>query len=539
MRISRRSSQSSTAELSIASSTRSPSLFLWKNTQNGRYARTLLSSPHVNAHNGVQRFAAAHDEAQRLGLTFNGLGFDKKLCSLYRELLQVKTSANRIRETVAELETLIAPLQFMPEEVLSTIFQLASIDSRTIPQQIPGSPTSGNAFQPIPLIIASVSRRWRSIAMTTPALWANVYVAIARPLCWPQLAILKSGRRKLEITIDCRAMACPKVSHLDSFLREILPHVDRWSAISVVADHCKVLETMGNRFASLSSPSLQDVRFTLTGRGPAADQHITIPSLFAGGAARLARVRVDSVALTWNSPILTNLDTLDLRWLWSDTKLSYAQFHSLMKVSPTLTTLVLRGFYVQLLPANNYEPIQAPALRHLEISGDSVCAMLSLLVTPSLHSLSLANVDESEFRVLGNFFEASKASRYPSLCSLSLLNVKTSRPTPGFLEVMSSITELTIINAGSEDFLAVLRGRTEGEGEKFKHIQPAFPFLRNLTLLHDVKPDTLVEMVSNRKEHGFPLDSLIVHAGSLGEDFQQQLQQFLRVDGIYYRIADQ
>ena len=375
--------------------------------------------------------------------------------------------------------------------------------------------------------------------MKTTALWANVYVAMARPKCWPHLAMQKSGKRKLEITIDCRAMECPKTAHLDCFLHEILPHVERWSAISVVADHCIVLETIGNRLANLASPNLQDIRFTLTGRGPTEDQHITIPILFAGGAPNLARIRVDSVALTWNSPFLKNLDTLDLRWLWSDTKLSYHQFHSLMKVSPTLTTLVLRGFYVQLLPATNYDPIHAPALRHLEISGDSVCAMLTLLVTPSLNSLLLANVDESEFRVLGNFFQSSKMSRYPSLCSLTLLNVKTSKPTPGFLEVMSNITDLTIINAGSEDFLAVLRARREGDDEFSDAVMPAFPRLRNLTLLHDVDPETLIDMVCNRKEHGYPLEYLIVHAGSLSSDFQQQLQQYLRVDGIYYRIADQ
>lgn len=428
----------------------------------------------------------------------------------------------------------------MPDAVLSLIFQLASIDSRTIPQQIPGHPRSGTAFQPIPLIIASVSRRWRSIALKTTALWANVYVAMARPTCWPQLAIQKSAKRKLEITLDCRAMDCPVASQLDRFLDELLPHVERWSAVSVVADHCKVLDTIGARLARLASPNLQDIRFTLTGRGPTEDQHITIPALFAGGAPQLARVRVDSVALSWNSPILTNLDTLDLRWLWSDTKLSYGEFHALMKVSPTLTTLVLRGFYVQLLPATNYAPIHAPALRHLEISGDSVCAMLSLLVTPSLNSLLLANVDESEFRVLGNFFESSKTSRYPSLSSLTLLNVKTSKPTPGFLEVMSNITDLTIINAGSEDFLAVLRARQEcDDDESCGPVMPAFPYLCNLTLLHDVDPETLLDMVRNRKEHNFPLESLIVHAGSLGSDFQQQLQQHLRVDGIYYRIADQ
>lgn len=424
----------------------------------------------------------------------------------------------------------------MPEEVLSLIFQLTSIDSRTIPQQTPSYPGSGTAFQPIPLIIASVSRRWRSIALKTTALWANVYVAMARPKCWPQLAIHKSGKRKLEITIDCRAPECPVTSDLDTFLDEVLPHVERWSAISVVADHCKVLETIGSRLATLAAPNLQEIRFTLTGRGPSGDQHITIPLLFAGGAPQLARVRVDSVALTWNSPILTDLDTLDLRWLWSDTKLRYDQFHSLMKVSPTLTTLVLRGFYVQLLPATNYAAIHAPALRHLEISGDSVCAMLSLLVTPSLNSLLLANVDESEFRVLGNFFQSSKKSRYPSLRSLSLLNVKTSKPTLGFLEVMSQITDLTIINAGSEDFLAVLRARQEGEEG---HVEPAFPHLRTLTILHDVDPETLLSMVRNRKEHNFPLDTLIVHAGSLSSEVQQQLQQYLRVDGIYYRIADQ
>ncbi|KAH8070765.1 hypothetical protein BXZ70DRAFT_775259 [Cristinia sonorae] len=486
-----------------------------------------------------ETFVAAVDEAARLNITFNPQGFDKELCSIFREFQQVKNSANRIRAAVAELETLIAPLQFMPEEVLSLIFQLASIDSRTIPQQIPGYPSDGTAFQPIPLIIASVSRRWRCIALKTTALWANVYVAMARPKCWPQLAIQKSGKRKLEITIDCRANDCPNEARLDCFLSEILPHVGRWSAVSVVADHCKVLETIGIRLARLASPTLQEIRISLTGRGSREDQHITIPAIFGGGAPQLSRVRVDSVALTWNSPILTRLETLDLRWLWSDTKLSYHQFHDLMKVSPTLTTLVLRGFYVQLLPATNYDAIQAPSLRHLEISGDSVCAMLSLLVTPALNSLLLANVDESEFRVLGNFFQSSMTNRYPSLRSLTLLNVKTSKPTPGFLEVMSNIEDLTIINAGSEDFLAVLRARQEGDDKSAGHVMPAFPRLHNLTLLHDVDPETLLDMVRNRKEHKYPLESLIVHAGSLSSEFHQQLQQYLRVDGIYYRIADQ
>ena len=68
---------------------------------------------------------------------------------------------------------------------------------------------------------------------------------------------------------------------------------------------------------------------------------------------------------------------------------------------------------------------------------------------------------------------------------------------------------------------------------------PAFPELRCFTLLHDVDMETLLDVVANRATNGCPLKRLVVYAGSLNEHYKTLFQQYLTVDGVYYRTEDQ
>ncbi|KAJ3478940.1 hypothetical protein NLI96_g9406 [Meripilus lineatus] len=434
---------------------------------------------------------------------------------------------------MVDLTALVAPMQYLPDELLATIFQVASRERSTGPDWRYQS----SKQLPVPMVISSVSRRWRHVALTTPGLWAHIRVPIWRPRNWPRFALERSGTHPIDVILDYRNHQCPTADSIQTTLSLVLPHVQRWNGFTLIADHGMILKAIGQQLADLHCPTLRDLRFSLTGRGTQTDQHVTIPRIFSGGAPHLTHVRVDSVALAWSSPSLTGLTTLDLRWLWSDTKLSYDQFQILVLNSPGLTTLILRGCYVQLSPTNQYPIIQTPALRHLEISGDSVCGMLWLLDTPALQSLVLANVDEGEFRELGQSLQTTtRRSRYPSLRSLTLLNVSTSQPTEGFLEVLSTITDLTIINSASDGFVHVLRAHSCPNGT---YKPPAFPQLRCFTLLHDVDMETLFDVVENRARHGCPLRRLVVYAGSLNEQYKALFQQYLTVDGVYYRTEDQ
>jgi len=120
-------------------------------------------------------------------------------------------------------------------------------------------------------------------------------------------------------------------------------------------------------------------------------------------------------------------------------------------------------------------------------------------------------------------------SRYPSLKSLELLNVKTSLPSPGFLRAMSAITQLTIINAASDDFLDGLRCRRPTEESPGP---PAFPQLRKLTILHDIRMEVLHEVIEERTKNGYPLQTLVLYQETLTPQICAYFRPYVTVDGV-------
>jgi len=314
----------------------------------------------------------------------------------------------------------------------------------------------------------------------------------------------------------------------------VYPYRDRWRRFTLISHYRNVVLIVGEVLADAYSQSLQHLQLSLTGSGPAGNQEVSIPRLLDGGAPALSSVRSDSVSLPWRKPLLFGLSTLDIRWLWSR-RLIYPQFQDLLAASPALTRLTLRGKHVDLRPHEEYVPIYLPNLRFLELSGDNVCLMSSLLITPALETLTLANVDEGEFREFMTGLSAS-IPRYSTLRSLVLLNVATCPLSPDFVAAFSTITQLVIINSGAERFLDLLRISQQGNGMNAEAL--VWPRLRDVTMLDQTNYDTLYAMVAERAAHGLPLQRLIVHAEFIHRYMFTPLTQYVKIDSVTYLDRD-
>ncbi len=347
------------------------------------------------------------------------------------------------------------------------------------------------------------------------------------------MALRRSASERLNVTIDCCTNTCPSSDVLDSLLAVVLPLLNRWRAFTVMSHYSDALRFVGSKLTNLRAPHLRILRLSLTGSGPPGNQAVTIPGIFLGGAPELAHVHVYSVGLLRSSSVLAGLTTIDLRWLWSDMKLSYEQFKGILSASPFLRKLVLRGLYVELIQGMEYPQLSVPSLQCLEVSGDNVSRITALLITPALEELYLANVDETEFREFMQSFESADRAKYPVLRLVHFMNVNTADPTSSFFEAISNIESLTIVHSSAGRFLHLLRSHQDAIGGHSNDI--ILPRLRNLTLLDDASDETLVEVVGQRAAMGYPLHRVNVNAGSVNLHYRTFLERFVKVDGIHYR----
>ena len=459
-----------------------------------------------------------------------------------------EASLSCIRARIEALSTFLLPVLRLPPEVLIYIFKLGS-------RMLQDDPILGSSIpRPLPLVVSAVCRQWRDIAVTTPDLWTNLVIKHPRPYGWVPLSLQRSAESPIDITIDCRSTNLLTAPVVDQLMTRLMVHLPRWRRFALNSTDPATIYAVGRRLADSSAPMLRHLQLSLS--GSSGNQEVLLPEIFQGGAEALTSVRYDSLCTPWTAPPLVNLTVLDLRWLWLQTRLQYEQFRAVLAASPNIRALILRGTYIHLHSGRQYPPLAIPTLRYLEVSGDNVCRMSSLLETPGLEELTLANLDETEFREfvaslpvpgeprscgpgeeggVGGSSEMEDASgsgmddmeaemeleaapvvctatmRYPHLRSLALLNASMCTPTRRFTRALPTITHLTVINSATAKFLQLfreesveaLRGGREGL---------SWPHLRKFTFIDEVDHFLLHGVLRDRKAAGAPLECLVFNA---------------------------
>ncbi|KAF7311176.1 hypothetical protein MKEN_01018800 [Mycena kentingensis (nom. inval.)] len=308
------------------------------------------------------------------------------------------------------------PFDALPPEILSTIF-LACIT--THPQ-----PHSTIA----PLLIAQISRRWRLVALETPALWCYIVVSGLRADHCRDVLVLWSQRAgALPLTYDIAAQTDELGRDL---LDDALRFQQRWKDVklSLPAAAYSALTVDAHMFPLLRKLSIRP-RYQPWN----APQAMTLSFL--------------------NAPLLTDLDISASEISGLKVLAPYSQLHSLTLVCGVEDLHILRdcsalvnlsAYVVSLDNTEVPESIRADPIRLGSVESITVLApeLLHLFVLPSLHSLAFSLAPETDASAILALLESWEAAS--SIETLDLRMVWDAASFEVLLVGLPSVTTLHV-----------------------------------------------------------------------------------------------
>lgn len=139
-------------------------------------------------------------------------------------LTHLHSQRRNVQTFVANHKALLAPIQSLPVELLSKIFELC------LPEP---SKIDCHYMLDAPLLLAQINRRWRYVALSTPKLWTTIKMPFgmgdsAHEASLMQTWVKRSGQLPLSLTVQRRW----EESDCDPVLNAIIPHSERWNFVS-------------------------------------------------------------------------------------------------------------------------------------------------------------------------------------------------------------------------------------------------------------------------------------------------------------------
>ncbi|KDR82048.1 hypothetical protein GALMADRAFT_135424 [Galerina marginata CBS 339.88] len=339
-------------------------------------------------------------------------------CKAEREVLahrmeELDQELSQIEAECAAVHNACIPLLMLPMEITCIIFHFAL-----------GYHTRRHREPYFEVIASHVCRRWRSISLTYPRLWASFCHAEDSHHSPDRLdAYLdRSGPLGLELCLNFRKTCLDDQLVL---LEKTLNHAERWKFFTVFGTGEEFLIKIPSKIKAVYVPNLK--HFTFSCEAPRhSDEDLNlpvnglIPTIFRNGAPKLQSVTFDcsSVACL---PSLSNVTTLRLEYQHAGKayRFPWATFLLILTL-PSLVNLSLVGDVFRGPHPLPPDLIAMNNLVHLRCSyyGD-LPPMLHLLRAPLLQTLIIHN------DWFGSPPEAS-ANPYvfPSLRSVAFINTK-------------------------------------------------------------------------------------------------------------------
>ncbi|KAJ7581828.1 hypothetical protein C8J56DRAFT_958360 [Mycena floridula] len=303
----------------------------------------------------------------------------------------------------------------LPVELLSSIFVLATHSSL-------------DNFE-APLAFCAVNRHWKSIALSTPALWTNICATIGSNNVDSYLARSKSY--PLDILIDGRdprwdfsepeipsayeySTYVPPFQDMAAVITTLLLHLRRWRSLVVLTDTWapmhQALTLMNPALAMSGAPALESLTLMRCNEYVSYSPEFQPPGMkfpaflgFEPSTAapelfpKLNLLSLRGVHLDWNAfPRMKrgSLQTLDLSFHSPDVRPSMREFWRILKECPELRKLVVHGSGPVISEAPEKEEMQVVELLNLEElvlgyrSQEDGSNILQIIHAPNLTTLS-------------------------------------------------------------------------------------------------------------------------------------------------------
>ena len=309
---------------------------------------------------------------------------DKKLRKLEESARTLKLRRNAL-----------VPISRLPPEVLEPIFSFLFLPDKH------ERPTTGGKPDSLAwLRVSHVCHRWREIALNQPRFWSRINFNTLTFTGATQV-LSRSKMAPLELTANlCKA----DFIWVTAFRKQLEANISRISQLDITANQY----TLNGIFSAFVSPapileSLSVIVEYVTPGGMSISASTSLPrSLFDYAVPRLSSLKLDQCKISWKSPLLKTLRTLELNnvyrrpslEVWLDamdqmTQLESLIAHSATPEAPPLGTTVSEPTRVITHPSLTQLHLVAPARD---------CAFaLSHLELPSLKVVGIhANSEDSE-----------------------------------------------------------------------------------------------------------------------------------------------
>ncbi|KAG6839219.1 hypothetical protein C0991_004048 [Blastosporella zonata] len=327
--------------------------------------------------------------------------------------------------TLAQLDGGKCYVQILPDEVLVTIFEI-------------GSTSSDDSY--FPIIVSSVSSRWRQISLSAPSIWTSIHATV-----YDENTLLffeRSKSRPLDITIEFGNPPFSSRAHRD-LSDAISANSFRIRAIIARSKTLDAFRDFAAPFNALPFPILTHLEIDSN----ATDCLAHHAPLFTGVKTLQSLVFPKCLAC---APLGSELTHLEIRRLRCDVE----EFRTIFETSPRLHTLILYKYTrYQEIQENEPFPIQAPSLHTLIITFDKEhrhyeCGCLtSCLVACNLKRLEVYQT----YKSASSYFCFDHHFRvYPALESLKIVDCILHAENSSFIQKLYNLTSLELLCAWYE-----------------------------------------------------------------------------------------
>ncbi|KAH9942921.1 hypothetical protein B0H21DRAFT_695813 [Amylocystis lapponica] len=309
------------------------------------------------------------------------------------------------------------PIDQLPIELLSFVFKIGTEESYEDGEDDSDDEESTDSddfgrpkFQ---LLVSHVCRRWRAVALRTPALWTKIVFGcegdrdnyamareyLERSKTAPITVILDLDLTIPEEETEDDGPAFYEFDRTKRILECVIPHVSHWRIFQVIISEYALMNAILVKLGDCAgAPLLEVLWLSHCHAGHHADfqpEHLKEQTfiLFGGNAPLLTDVRLQGVHLDWRrSQFLSGLTDLGLVHHAGDVRPSYADFARILRDSPGLTTLSLHLSGPAGGPVDWFESLQWRD-DHNDAAASGAATVTTTLALNSLEQLVLAHLE--------------------------------------------------------------------------------------------------------------------------------------------------
>jgi hypothetical protein len=436
----------------------------------------------------------------------------KDVPSVVCQLFWMPSSALRTRDVFDEL----------PAELVAHIFLIGVWDERH---------EAETPSVPFNLVVSSVCRRWRHIALTSPLLWQHITMSENEPYPWTQLCLERSKRCPLDIDLfwsESEDGAVFGAEHMSQVMDILQPHVDHWRAFSLSVDAFQPIHHFLSRLTTCTMPILDTLQlynncdFDMDTPFVGVEPPIVLP---LDVAPRLACLELWGVHLEWDAFAFTHLNHLELSYHLREVQYTVPQLVQILSASPTLETLVFRGsgpFHTPQELGEYTNTLTLPSLRTFRLSlfrdPEQVAFLTMLIRAPKLECLTIEDFFDADYTsVISSLGQPSVG--YPSVTHLRMEGIDVPDQRIGMeafttlFTALHRVTHLTLnVEEMSEDIFVSLVKPPPTSASKSPSKTPALllPLLATFQIT-GAELSSIAFFVSSRQAHGLPIQKLMLN----------------------------